>query len=120
MRERVYVMAVLAALLLPSCGGQTSGGNHQVTGTGSTTLSWDPPTQNSDNSSLDDLAGYVIYFGPVAESLDRSISVTNPGATSHVVGNLQVNTSYRFAVAAINRSGVESDLSNIIVRTIPE
>jgi hypothetical protein len=123
----VLAMPVLIALLLPSCsggggdsGGQTSTGDYHVTGTGSTTLSWDPPTQNSDNSSLADLAGYVIYFGPASGSLDHSINVTDPGATSYVVENLQVNSSYMFAIAAINSNGVESDLSNIIVRTIPE
>ena len=34
-------------------------------GLGSMSLSWTPPTQNTDGSALTDLAGYKLYYGTV-------------------------------------------------------
>ena len=36
----------------------------QAVATGSATLSWTPPTTNTDGSSLTNLAGYKVYWGP--------------------------------------------------------
>lgn len=86
-------------------------------GTSSITLSWTPPTQNSDGSALTDLAGYNIYYGLSAGSYANTINVDNPGIATLVVENLTPNTYY-FVATAINQSGVESDYSNIAVKTV--
>ena len=39
------------------------------TGTGSTTISWTPPTSITDNSPLTNLAGYRIYYGTSSGNL---------------------------------------------------
>jgi len=86
-------------------------------GTGVATLSWTPPTQNSDGSALTNLAGYLITYGRDAGSLDRSISLTNPSLSTFVVENLSAGTWY-FAVAAVNAAGVSSAATNIASKTI--
>ncbi len=86
-------------------------------GTGAATLSWTPPTQNSDGSSLSNLAGYRIVYGRSADALDRSISVTNPSVSSYVVENLSAGTWY-FAVSAVNADGVASDATNVASKAI--
>ena len=85
--------------------------------TGSATLSWTPPTQNTDGSALINLAGYRIYYGPNSTSLTQSIDITNPGLNTYVVSNLGAGTTY-FAIAAYTSAGVESALSGIGSKTI--
>jgi hypothetical protein len=86
-------------------------------GTGAATLSWTPPTQNSDGSALTNLAGYLITYGRSASALDRSISLSNPSLNSFVVDNLSSGTWY-FAISAVNAAGVSSAATNIASKTI--
>lgn len=81
------------------------------TATGSATLTWTPPTQNTDGSELRDLAGYKIYWGTSRGNYTKSVTVNNPGLASYVVDELTPATWY-FAVTAINSMGVESAYSN--------
>lgn len=85
--------------------------------TGSATLSWQAPTQNTDNSALTNLAGYRIVYGTSQSSLDRTVTVSTPGTTTYVIDNLSAGTWY-FAVRAYNSSGVESANSAIASKTI--
>jgi hypothetical protein len=80
-------------------------------------LSWQPPTTNTDGSSLSRLAGYRIYYGTNANALTRVIDVTNPGLTSYTVGDLTSGTYY-FAVSAYTTDGVEGDKSTVGSKTI--
>jgi hypothetical protein len=84
---------------------------------GSATLSWTPPTQNTDGSAISNLAGYRIYYGNSAGSLTNSINVTNPGLTAYTVANLGSGTTY-FGITAYTAGGVESGFSNIGSKTI--
>ena len=89
----------------------------QAVATGSATLSWTPPTTNTDGSPLTNLAGYKIYWGTAPGSYPSSVTVNNAGISSYVVGNLVPNTYY-FAVTAFNTAGTESVLSNSASKTI--
>jgi hypothetical protein len=84
---------------------------------GNATISWTPPTTNTDGSQLTDLAGYRVVYGQSQNSLDQSVDVANSGATSQVVNNLTIGTWY-FGVIAINGDGVESAVSNVATKTI--
>ena len=77
---------------------------------GTATVSWTPPTLNTDGSTLTDLAGYRLYYGTSAANLDHSASIANPGLVRYVVDNLSPATWY-FAVTAYDASGFESDRS---------
>jgi Fibronectin type III domain len=74
------------------------------------TLSWQPPTENSDGTALVDLKGYKIHYGPASKSYSDTIQVSNPGITTYVVQNLAAG-NYYFAVTAYNSTGHESSLS---------
>jgi hypothetical protein len=84
---------------------------------GSVTLSWTPPTQNSNGSTLTNLAGYRIYYGTSSSALNQTIQVSNAGTASYVVGNLSPATWY-FRVRAYNSAGTESANSNLASRTV--
>jgi hypothetical protein len=87
------------------------------TGTGSATISWTPPTSNTDNSPLTNLGGYRIYYGTSSSNLTQVLDLPNPGISSGVVENLAAGTWY-FAVTSYNSSNVESERSNVTSKTI--
>jgi hypothetical protein len=84
---------------------------------GSATVSWTPPTQNSNGSTLTNLAGYRIYYGTSASALTKTVQVSSPGMASYVVSNLSPATWY-FAVRSYNSAGVESGNSNVSSKTV--
>ena len=88
-----------------------------TTTTGSATLSWTPPTRNTDGSTLTNLAGYRILYGTSASALTRTIQVANPGTSRYVVENLAAGTWY-FSVRAYSSGGGESSTSNTASKTV--
>jgi len=84
---------------------------------GSATLSWDPPTENSDGTPLTDLAGYRIYYGRNEDNLGQVVVVTNPGLTRYVIENLSP-ARWHFAMTSVNAEGVEGPRSQIASKTI--
>lgn len=85
--------------------------------TGSATLSWQPPTSNTDGSPLTNLAGYVVRYGTAPDALDIQVRIDNPGLVTYVVSDLAPATWY-FQVVAFNSVGVESSPSATGSKTI--
>jgi hypothetical protein len=85
---------------------------------GSATISWTPPTQNTDGSSINNLAGFRIQYGTSASALTQTIQVANPGLATYVVTGL-ASGNWFFAVRAYNNGGAESANSNVVTKTIP-
>jgi Fibronectin type III domain len=85
--------------------------------TGSASLSWTPPTENTDGTPISDLAGYHIYYGTSASQMTSTITIASAAETSYVVGGLAPGTYY-FAVVAFNAAGVDSPQSNVGSKTI--
>lgn len=90
--------------------------NVVATATGTATLTWQAPFQNTDGSALTNLAGFKVYWGTNQGSYSNSAQV-GPGSLSYVVENLTPATWY-FAVSVLNSNGVESRLSNPVSKTI--
>lgn len=86
-------------------------------GTGQASLKWTPPTKNTDGTTLSDLAGYRIWYGSLADQLDKRINVNNPGLAAYVVEGLAPGTWY-FAVAAYTTAGGESANSNVVSKIV--
>jgi hypothetical protein len=85
--------------------------------TGSATLSWTEPTENTDGTPITGLAGYHIYYGTSAGAMTTTITVASPTETSYVVSGLAPGTYY-FTVVAYNSAGVDSPESNVASKTI--
>lgn len=85
--------------------------------TGSVTLSWTPPTANTDGSTLSNLAGYKIVYGTDADSLTETITVASAGLSTYVVDNLSPATWY-FTIKAYTTAGIESDFSAVVSKEI--
>jgi hypothetical protein len=81
------------------------------------TLSWTPPTVNTDGTALTDLAGYRIYYGKSASLLTQMIQVNSAGLASYVVDDLDPGTYY-FVVRAYTSAGAESANSNVVTKSV--
>jgi hypothetical protein len=85
--------------------------------TGSASLSWTPPTTNTDGSPLTNLSGYRVYWGTALGNYPNSVTLNNAGLASYVVENLAPGTYY-FVVTALSSAGSESAYSNTGSKTI--
>jgi hypothetical protein len=84
---------------------------------GSATLYWIAPTQNTNGSAITNLAGYHIYYGTSANALTTTIAVEGSSATTYTITGLSAGTYY-FTVVAYNSEGVDSAGSNVESKTI--
>jgi hypothetical protein len=84
---------------------------------GAASLTWLPPTQNTDGTSLTNLAGYRIVYGAAAAQLTQTIQVASAGMSSYVVENLAPGTYY-FAIRAYTSTGAESADSNVVQKVV--
>jgi len=81
------------------------------------TLTWLPPTTNTDGSPLLDLSGFKIYYWDESVypyALDSPVvDLNNPGLSAYV---LEVPWAgfWKLAITAYNAEGTESNLSNIL------
>jgi hypothetical protein len=80
-------------------------------------LSWDVPTRTVTGETLQNLAGYRIHYGTNENALVNSVEVQSAGQNSFTVQSLPRGT-YFFAVRAITAAGDESQISNVISRTV--
>lgn len=88
-----------------------------ATATGTAALTWNPPTQNTDGTSLTNLAGYKVYWGPAQGDYTNSVTITNAGLSSYVVEQLTPATWF-FALTALNAAGMESGHSNVASKQV--
>jgi hypothetical protein len=84
---------------------------------GTATLSWVPPTLNTDGTPVTSLSGYHIYYGTSPSALTQSVAISDATTTSYGMTGLASGTWY-FAVAADAADGTESAMSVIGSKTI--
>lgn len=98
--------------------GTSSGASASSTATPATksiTLSWSPPTRNSDGTSLTNLAGYTLHYGTASQDYTGSIEITSATQTSYTVSDSNFPPGkYYFAISAYNAQQVSSSMSGEI------
>lgn len=97
--------------------GTGTGGGGTTSTTGSATVTWTPPSLNTDGSALTNLAGYTINYGTSSSNLSTEVKVSTTGVTSYVIDNLPAGTYY-FGITAYSSSGQTSSVSNVVSKTI--
>ena len=84
---------------------------------GTATVSWAAPTQNTNGSSITNLAGYVISYGTSPTALTQTVTVSSAAAASYTVQNLTSGTWY-FSVTATETGGTSSTPSSVVSMTV--
>jgi hypothetical protein len=106
-----------------TCSGLSGSVNESVNVTvvqssdGTALLSWTPPTENTDDSPLTDLAGYKIYYGTSPATYSNTEIINNPGLTSFLIEDL-ASAEWYFVITSFNSSGIESSYSTEVSKTI--
>jgi hypothetical protein len=86
------------------------------------TLSWSPPTENSDGTTLspcasggpsgDCLAGYTLHYGTSSENYTGEIEITDPTTATYVLSDADFPSgTYYFAISAYNGMQTSSAMS---------
>ena len=86
--------------------------------TGTATLSWVPPTENTDGTPVTTLTGYHIYYGTSESAMTNEVTVASTSETSYTIGGLTAGTWY-FGATAYTTTGMQSAMSSIGSKTIP-
>ncbi len=115
-----FSIIILITLINFGCGVESGGdGNHETRSisdnTGSVTLLWNKPVSDANGSTLNDLAGYKVYYGMSSMNYTRSIDVGH--FTGAVISNLSPG-NWCFSVTAYDVSHNESGYSNEMCKTI--
>jgi hypothetical protein len=77
------------------------------TAAGTVTVSWEAPAQRVDESPLENLAGFRVYYGTAAGAYTSKLEVNAPSLTTVVISSLPAGT-YWFVVTAYDAEGLES------------
>ena len=85
---------------------------------GTATLTWVAPTTNSDNTQLDDLSAFRIYYGTSSSALTGVIDVVADGNTDGFVVSGLAKGTYYFKVSALDSAGVESSQSDEVSKSV--
>ena len=107
-------LLLVMSLFLIGCGDVASVEGIGTGGSNSLMLSWVAPTTNEDGSTLDDLAGYKLYYGTEPGQYSQVITVGD--FTTSEIGGLGSGTYY-LTVTAYDIYGNESNFSNEINHT---
>jgi hypothetical protein len=84
---------------------------------GSVTVTWEPPTENTDDTPLDNLAAFNVYWGTDPHALPNLVTIVDVVNASYRFDDLPPGTYY-FATSAINSFGVESATSDLAVMAV--
>ncbi len=85
---------------------------------GSATLTWTPPTTNTDGSPITDLSGYKIYFGKTqGGTYANNVTVTGASTVTTTISGLSPGDWY-FVATALNTYGAESAYSNEVKKSV--
>lgn len=92
------------------------------------TLSWFPPTENTDGTPLTNLAGYSIHYGQSdSELIDVvMLDLDDPQSDPSEAGRVQYSLvdlppgEHFFAIKARNALGAESALSNVVSKVLTD
>ena len=77
---------------------------------------WNPPTENTDGTSVTPLTGYTVYYGTTEGALTQSVAVSGASTLTYTITGLTTGTWY-FAVAADAADGTQSAMSEIGSKT---
>ena len=84
-------------------------------------LNWVAPTTRTDGSFLDlsELSGYKIYSGPTSTNLELVEDLQDGQATSYDLSNMEPG-DYYFGIVAYDVNGLQSPISDRLLKTITE
>ncbi|MEW8506771.1 MAG: hypothetical protein AB2598_08680 [Candidatus Thiodiazotropha sp.] len=119
MTRRLQIETTVLLIMLTACGGGGGGGgsNEPITDSAMKTLNWTPPSTRQDGKflPLSSIAGYIIYFGTDETNLQQVVDIEDMTVTSYT-HEAPDSSGYYFGVTAYDYHGLESEMSNLVVK----
>lgn len=114
MKTAALLVSLLFTFVLQACGGGGGGGNETST---AKYVRWIPPSTRSDGSylPLSSLAGYRIYYGAVETDLQPVADISDNTIHEYTL-TLAGSGDYYIGVTAYDTSGLESEISNLVLK----
>jgi hypothetical protein len=85
--------------------------------TGTLTLTWEAPTENTDGTPYTNPGGFKIYYGTMQGTYANSRTINDPAARNYLLDMLPYATYYVVATA-FSTAGAESAYSNVASATV--
>ena len=113
------INTLLLLMVMAMAGCSDDGGSLDNPPAASASLSWVAPVTRDDGTSLSmaEIAGYKIYMGSNTTDLTLIADITDSYIMEYEVTSLDSGTYY-FAVSAYDVDSTESDISNVVSKTI--
>ena len=116
-RRLMVLVSLAVAAVACTDGGSAPAESPAPVSSGTATLEWSRPSSNEDGSALTDLAGYKVYYGHGAYTLDRVVDVRGATVSKAEIQGLEPGIWY-FAIASYNSAGVDSAKSGVVSATL--
>jgi hypothetical protein len=84
---------------------------------GQATLTWTPPTRNTNGTALTNLAGYDLQYRKKGVVAWTTIKIANPGARTRTIYGL-TRATWQFRMKSYNNVGVRSLPTGIVSKFI--
>jgi hypothetical protein len=109
------LLPLIIVSLLYGCGGGGGGGSSPVDDQNK--LTWIPPTTRIDGSYLDlsSISGYRVYYGTSDADLELLVDIADYSITEHPLDD-DLQGSLYFCVTAYDVNGLESEISNLVLK----
>ena len=116
LKKKILLISYISLIITASAGcGSVPSIGAPTNATGSVSLAWDVPTTYVDGTPASGLIGFKVYYGTASRTYTHIIDVgTLPSCTV----NFLSHTTYYFAITAYDSSGIESDYSAELSKTI--
>ncbi|MES9853339.1 MAG: hypothetical protein ABW170_16095 [Candidatus Thiodiazotropha sp. L084R] len=127
MKKSALLTIVTLTYALASCGGGGGGDNTTTDNDPPQNeptvqqLNWVAPSTRTDDSFLDlsELGGYKLYAGTQENILELIVDIQDGQATSYDLSSFEPG-DYYFGIVAYDSDGLQSQVSDRIVKTITE
>ena len=111
----IFYLSLIISIFAGCGGGAASFTPTNANATGSVALAWDVPNTYVDGTPVTGEMGFKVYYGTASRTYTHIIDVKN-------VQNYTINAlppaTYYFAITAYDSSGIESDYSTELSKTI--
>ena len=116
LKNKIFSIFYLSLIItiFAGCGGGAA--SFTPNATGSVSLAWNTPSTYIDGTPATSEVGFKVFYGTASREYTHVIDVKNVPSCS--INSLYPGTTYYFAITAYDSTGIESDYSTELSKTI--
>ena len=117
MRRSLKILITISLLILSACGGGGGGSTDPNPNSATKILNWTAPSTRQDGMflPLSGIAGYRVYYGTDETDMQQIVDIEDMTVTSYT-HEAPDTDNYYFGVTAYDFHGLESEMSNLVLK----